>query len=66
MSTQKYFEFLQHKYSADDGDDDEDDDIDGDVDVNRRKFVKTNRWEQKFSEFSFFLKQAMMMMTDDE
>ena len=48
MSTQKYFEFLQHKYSADDGDDDEDDDIDGDVDVNRRKFVKTNRWEQKF------------------
>ena len=35
----------------------------GDDDVDKRKFVKTNRREQKFPEFSFFIKQAMMMMT---
>ena len=34
----------------------------GDDDVDQRKFVKTNWREQQFPEFSFFIKQAMMMM----
>ena len=53
MFTQKYFEFLEQRYSAamiminyHHGDDD----------VDQRKFVKTNRREQKFPEFSFFIK----------
>ena len=34
----------------------------GDDDVDQRKFVKTDRREQQFPEYSFFIKQAMMMM----